>query len=208
MRLGKHSACARAAHTNTLWEPKMPTNNVVVAVIGLDQPGIIACVSSVMTRLGCNIVEMTQSTLHSQFAGIYLVRKPAELSNDALNEEIVSAVTAKRFKLGIVTRDYEEPAPHAQSVEPFVVSVYGPDRNDIVGTFAHMFGEQKINIEALRAFPIGDGSSMQVFEVSVPADLDTRSFHRMMIDRAKAMGLNLTMQHRAIFEAVHRVNIV
>ena len=49
---------------------------------------------------------------------------------------------------------------------------------------------------------------MQVFEVSVPTELDTRSLHRVMLERAKAMGLNLTMQHRAIFEAVHRVNVV
>lgn len=186
----------------------MPTNNVVVAVIGLDQPGIIACVSSVMTRLGCNIEEMTQSTLHNQFAGIYLVNKPADLTNEALNEAIEKAVSAKRMKLTIVTRDFEEPGDAVAEAEPFVVSVYGPDRNDIVSTFSHMFGEQRINIEALRAFPIGEGSSMQVFEVSVPTELDTRSLHRVMLERAKAMGLNLTMQHRAIFEAVHRVNIV
>lgn len=186
----------------------MQYNNVVVAVIGLDQPGVIACVSSVMTRLGCNIEEMTQSTLHQQFAGIYLVNKPVELTNEQLNGEIEHAVNAKKMKLTIVTRDYEEPSTAEVASEPFVVSVYGPDRNDIVGTFAHMFGEQKINIEALRAFPIGEGASMQVFEVSIPADLDTRSLHRVMLERAKAMGLNLTMQHRDIFEAVHRVNIV
>lgn len=57
----------------------MSNHEVVVAVIGLDQPGVIACVSSVITRLGCNIREMTQSTLHEQFAGIYLVDKPQEL---------------------------------------------------------------------------------------------------------------------------------
>ncbi len=186
----------------------MQYNNVVVAVIGLDQPGVIACVSSVMTRLGCNIEEMTQSTLHQQFAGIYLVNKPAELSNEQLNGEIERAVKAKKMKLTIVTRDYEEPPASEVTTEPFVVSVYGPDRNDIVGTFAHMFGEQRINIDALRAFPIGEGASMQVFEVEIPSDLDTRSLHRVMLERAKSMGLNLTMQHRDIFEAVHRVNIV
>ncbi len=186
----------------------MQNNNAVVAVIGLDQPGVIACVSSVMTRLGCNIEEMTQSTLHQQFAGIYLINKPVELTNETLNSEIERAVNAKKMKLTIVTRDYEEPQDTGLEVEPFVISVYGPDRNDIVGTFAHMFGEQKINIEALRAFPIGDGTSMQVFEVSIPTDLDTRSLHRVMLERAKAMDLHLTMQHRDIFEAVHRVNIV
>mgnify|MGYP000831235633 CR=1 FL=1 len=51
----------------------MSNHEVVVAVIGLDQPGVIACISSVITRLGCNIREMTQSTLHEQFAGIYPV---------------------------------------------------------------------------------------------------------------------------------------
>lgn len=186
----------------------MQYNNVVVAVIGLDQPGVIACVSSVMTRLGCNIEEMTQSTLHHQFAGIYLVNKPVELTNEQLNSEIEHAVRAKKMKLTIVTRDYEVPPAAETTSEPFVVSVYGPDRNDIVGTFAHMFGEQKINIEALRAFPIGEGTSMQVFEVSIPTDIDTRSLHRVMLERAKTLGLNLTMQHRDIFEAVHRVNIV
>lgn len=186
----------------------MPSNNVVVAVIGLDQPGIIACVAAVMTRLGCNIEEMTQSTLHNQFAGIYLVHKPAELSNETLNGAIEKAVQAKRMKLSVVTRDFEEHDSEPVDYEPFVVSIYGPDRNDIVATFSHMFGEQHINIEALRAFPISDNGSMQVFEVSVPTDLDTRSFHRVMLERAKSMGLNLTMQHRAIFEAVHRVNIV
>ena len=89
-----------------------------------------------------------------------------------------------------------------------MISVYGPDRIDIVGTFAHIFGEHRINIDALRAFPLAEGSSMQVFEVAIPKELDTRSLHRVMLERAKAMGLSLTMQHRDIFEAIHRVEIV
>ena len=186
----------------------MQNNNVVVAVIGLDQPGVVACVSAVLNRLGCNIEEMTQTTLHNQFAGIYLVNKPSELSKEELTTEIQKAVNAKKMHLSVTTRDYEEAKPAAYETEPFVVSVYGTDRNDIVGTFAHIFGEQQINIEALRAFPFGDGSSMQVFEVSIPVDIDTRSLHRVMLERAKSMGLNLTMQHRDIFEAVHRVAIV
>ena len=172
----------------------MSNHEVVVAVIGLDQPGVIACVSSVITRLGCNIREMTQSTLHEQFAGIYLVDKPQELSNETLNAEIEKAVALKKMRLTIVTRDYEEPSGEPVPSEPFVISVYGPDRNDIVATFSHIFGAQQIN--------------MQVFEVSIPTDLDTRSLHRVLLERAKSLGLSLTMQHRDIFEAVHRVTVI
>ena len=186
----------------------MSNHEVVVAVIGLDQPGVIACVSAVITRLGCNIREMTQSTLHDQFAGIYLVDKPDTVSNEMLNTEIEKAVALKKMRLTIVTRDYEEPTNAPLASEPFVISVYGPDRNDIVSTFSHIFGEQQINISSMRAFPIGEGSSMQVFEVTIPVDLDTRSLHRVLLERAKSLGVSLTMQHRDIFEAVHRVAVI
>lgn len=140
----------------------MTNHEVVVAVIGLDQPGVVACVSSVITRLGCNIREMTQTTLHDQFAGIYLVDKPESISNESLNAEIQKAIEHKKMKLAVVTR----------------------------------------------AFPIAEGSSMQVFEVDIPDDIDTRSLHRLLLERAKSMGLSLTMQHRDIFEAVHRITMI
>ncbi len=186
----------------------MPTNQILVAVIGRDQPGIVACVSSVLTRLDCNIIRMTQAALSSQFAGIYLVKRPEGMTNDNLTEELKKAAAAKKLSLSFITRDAETAAPMSETAEPFVISVYGPDRNDIVGTFAHIFGEQGINIEALQAFPLDDASSMQVFEVSIPKDLDTRSLHRVLLERAKSMNLHLTMQHRAIFEAVHRVEVI
>ena len=76
-------------------------NSALVAVIGLDQPGIVATVSSALTRLGCNIEEMTQSTLHDQFSGIYLLNKPEGLSNETLNEEISKALEARKFHLSL-----------------------------------------------------------------------------------------------------------
>jgi glycine cleavage system transcriptional repressor len=183
-------------------------NRVVVAVIGLDQPGVVACVSQVFTKLGCNIEEMTQTALQQQFAGIYIVDKPSELSNDALQAELTAATSAKHLRLTVVARDYEQPkSGEREPAEPFVISVYGQDRNDIVGTFSRIFGAQGINIDSLRAFSLGKDESMQVFEVSIPESIDTRSLHKVLLERAKGMQLHLTMQHRAIFEAVHRVAI-
>lgn len=50
--------------------------SIVVAVIGCDQPGVIAAATNTLTRLGCNVEEMTQSILRHQFASIFLVNKP------------------------------------------------------------------------------------------------------------------------------------
>ena len=71
-----------------------------------------------------------------------------------------------------------------------------------------IFAEQRINVEGLKAFRIEDDQSLQVFEVVIPEQVDTRSLHRIMGERAKRMGLRLSMQHAAIFEAIHRVRVV
>lgn len=183
-------------------------NSALVAVIGLDQPGIVATVSSALTRLGCNIEEMTQSTLHDQFSGIYLLNKPEGLSNETLNEEIRKALEARKFHLSLVIRDFEElPKDSVPESESYVVTIWGKDGNDIVSTFSRIMSEQRVNIHDLRAKPLGEGESVQIFEVSVPKVVDARALHRVMSERAKAMGLSLTMQHHLIFDAMHHIEI-
>lgn len=183
-------------------------NSALVAVIGLDQPGIVASVSSALTRLNCNIEEMTQSTLHDQFSGIYLVNKPDGLTNEQMKQEIEKGLERRRFRLSLVIRDYEQlPRENVPESDPFVVTIWGKDGNDIVSTFSRMMSEQRININDLRAKPLGNGESVQIFEVAVPKSVDVRALHRVMSDRAAAMGLTLTMQHRRIFDAMHHVDI-
>ena len=147
----------------------MKTKDILVSIIGLDEPGIVAATAETLTRLGCNIEQMTQTTLRDQFTAVYLVNKPEDIENKNIRLEI---------------------------------------RNDIIATFARIFAEQRINVEGLKAFRIEDDQSLQVFEVVIPEQVDTRSLHRIMGERAKRMGLRLSMQHAAIFEAIHRVRVV
>ena len=108
-------------------------DSIVVAVIGHDQPGVIATATATMTRLGCNVEEMTQSILRHQFASIFLVNKPEGLSNENIELEMMTAFKAKKFRLSLVIRDFEEQnAPQLSEGEPFVVSIWGKDRNDIM----------------------------------------------------------------------------
>ncbi len=183
-------------------------DSIVVAVIGCDQPGVIAAATTTLTRLGCNVEEMTQSILRHQFASIFLVNKPEGLANKHLEEEMMTAFRAKKFRLSLVIRDFETPGSTAERAgEPFVISIWGKDRNDIIAVFSNICAEQGINIEALRAFRIEEGQSLQVLEVSIPEGVDLRSLKSVMAERAHAMGLNVNVQHSQIFEAIHRVRV-
>lgn len=186
----------------------MKTKDILVSIIGLDEPGIVAATAETLTRLGCNIEQMTQTTLRDQFTAVYLVNKPEDIENKNIRLEIQTAYDAKKFHLTVSIRDVETAEGKAAAGEPFIVSIWGHDRNDIIATFARIFAEQRINVEGLKAFRIEDDQNLQVFEVVIPEQVDTRSLHRSMGERAKRMGLRLSMQHAAIFEAIHRVRVV
>ena len=59
----------------------MKTKDILVSIIGLDEPGIVAATAETLTRLGCNIEQMTQTTLRDQFTAVYLVNKPEDIEN-------------------------------------------------------------------------------------------------------------------------------
>ncbi|WP_337787628.1 glycine cleavage system protein R [Sutterella wadsworthensis] len=194
---------AQRAQTTEINDGLHRTN---VAVFGLDRPGIVAVASNALTRRGVNLEQVNQMALHGQFALMCVIQKPAGLSNEQIQQELEAEIARRKFDLAVMVIDFKAPTPQPES-EPYVVSVWGTDRNDIIANFSRIFAEQKINIESLRAFPIEDGMSLQVFEVSIPLNVDRRALHRVMIDRARAMNLRCNLQHRDIFEAIHRVKV-
>lgn len=186
------------------------TSRVVIAVIGLDMPGIVAAVSSVLTGFGCNLEQVSQVTLHGQFAMIGLASRAPGLTNDMLAERLREEVKVKNLHQSILVRDFEEPQCNVQAdSEPYVISIWGNDRNGIIAQFAQIFADHGINIEALRAFPVDPTNelSLQVFEVSMPLSIDRTAFMTMLHAKAKALDLRANMQHRDIFEAIHRVKV-
>ncbi len=184
-----------------------PTELVIVAVIGSDRPGIVACSSEIITREGCNIREMTQHAMLGQFASISLVDKPVSLSYESLKNDLEEGFRLRGYHLSVVTRPYENPVwERLPGTEPFVLSVWGRDRNDIIKEFSALCAERNVNIAGLRALPIENDESLQVFEVLVPADVDMRAWHEELIAKARSMGLKASLQHAHIFEAIHRVN--
>ena len=187
-------------------DPNRPyVSRVVVAIIGSDQPGVVARSAQVLTACHCNICEMTQQALRGQFACILLVDKPEGLSNEAIASGLTEAFKANGLHLSVVTRDYVNPVWEKQDAQPFVMSIWGPDRNDIITEFSAMCAAKGANIEGLRAFPIELGQSLQVIEVAVPAEVDLPAWHKELLAKAESMGLKLSMQHEHIFEAIHRV---
>ena len=185
-------------------------SKIVVSVIGLDCPGVVYTVSSTLSTLECNIEEVSQTILKNQFAAIFVANKPASLDNEIIHTSLSEAIEKRNMHLSVTIRDFEESKDHSSvESEPFVVTVDGEDRFEIISAFSKIFADQKVNIENLKALmPEDEKRALLVFEIALATDIDLNALRRTLKDKARTLGLQLSMQHRDIFEALHRVQPV
>ena len=193
--------------------------NIAVSILGPDRPGVVHLVSATLSGLRCNIGEISQTILQGQFAAIFIADMPDDVSQDKVHSTLVKAIAARDMSLSVIVRplredDGEAPFDGGPS-EPFVITVDGEDRLDMVSAFTRIFAEHKVNIENMKAvMPDAPESepaaaparrALLMFEVALPLSLDRSAFRRTLEDKARGMGLRVSMQHRDIFEALHRV---
>ena len=192
-------------------------SKIAVSILGIDCPGVVYLVSSTLSALQCNMEEISQTILKGQFAAIFIAEKPDALTEDKVHSELVKAIDARDMSLSVIVRSLDEKAVyHGEPGEPFVITVDGEDGLNVVASFTRIFAENKVNIENMKALmpdmpedqPDTRRRALQVFEISLPLSIDRTALRRTLEDKARDMGLRVSMQHRDIFEAVHRVKTI
>ncbi len=179
----------------------------VVFVLGPDRPGIIAAASQTLFELGCNLEDVSQTTLQSQFVGIFVAMPGPGSSEEALARALRDRLEPLGLFVHLRPVD-ETPAPAPAPAEPFVITTVGPDRPGLVAGIAGLLAGHGANITNLKAIARGELSRQEYvtyYEVDVPAQVDRQAFRAALRERARELGLDVNLQHREIFEQVHRV---
>lgn len=60
---------------------------IVISVLGQDRPGILAAVSRILFEQDCNIENVHQSILQSEFSGIFIAAIPDEMAIGVINKK-------------------------------------------------------------------------------------------------------------------------
>ena len=176
--------------------------------LGRDCPGVVASVSRILEESGCNIEEVTQTILSGEFAAIFVVAAP-ETDAENLRAKLSAGLEASKVDLSVLVR----PAIKGQwgqnlHCEPFVVTADGPDKPGLIAAMSRVFARHDVNIESLKAI-LGEGGAnhaLFVFEVMVPDAVDLGRLRRELSCEGQSRDLRVSVQHRDIFEAVHRVS--
>ncbi len=179
-----------------------------ISFLGKDGPGIVATVSQGLSSSRCNILQVTQTILGAEFAAIFIVDVPDDLTAEVLQSRLEAALRGDRHDISVLIRQASEGAWAEQSAcQPYVVTTDGEDGPGLIGTMARVFARHNINIDNLEAV-LGHGGATHalfVFEIQVPEDQDIGRLSREIQSAGRSLNLKVSIQHRDIFEAMHRI---
>ena len=126
-----------------------------VTIISKDRPGIVADVTEVLLKLGCNIEDSSCTMLGGDFAMILVVSHEKPFAKARLVDEFKGL----HERSGLVTQvrhlSEEEICPVKDEGELCLVSVYGSDRPGIVYRVTRSLADARVNITDLNTKLIG-----------------------------------------------------
>jgi glycine cleavage system transcriptional repressor len=183
-------------------------NKAILSILGRDRPGIVAGVARALTERNCNIENVSQTMLQREFAGIFIVTMPEGMSAAELHTAMASSLAA--MDLHVYTKPCKggEDDCFYKGFEPFVITTKGPDRKGLVAGISEVIARHGVNITNLQAvFKGGNdpGDNIMIYEVDLPAGFDHQVLAQDLRAKAEALHLEISIQHRNIFEALHRI---
>jgi glycine cleavage system transcriptional repressor len=160
------------------------------------------------------IEEITQTTLLGQFAGHFLVQAPEDLDNQILITHLKEKIQDEGFSASvtrIIGHGAQKPGEH---LDPYVLTITGPDSPGLIPGLTGTIASFDVNIDNFRSITISapdekagelPAPRVLVLELSVPSHLKKNVFRQALLLTAEEHGVEISLQHRDIFEAIHRL---
>ena len=183
-------------------------SKVVISVLGQDRPGIIALVSDALFCLDCNIENVSQTILQSEFSGIFIAEIPAVMSAEELRANLQQKAEHMGLHVFVKYLDVPKTVPAPKKTLPFVITTKGPDRRGLVAAITAIIARHHVNVTNLQAvFKGGDDPdrNIMIYEVDIPAETDQKALDAELREKGRELDLEISIQHRNIFETMNRI---
>jgi len=179
------------------------STTVMLTAVGRDRVGIVAEVSDLLFKLGCNLLDSSMTLLRGEFAIILMVDLPEGQSIEQLEAQLPAV--EERMGLSIHVRqlgedELKQPAPGGV---PHMISVYGADRPGIVSRITRKLADLGINITDVETKSTGEEPKpifVMLLEVSVPESLPTRAVESALKEASDGLGVDVSVQVLEVYE--------
>lgn len=167
-----------------------------LTIIGRDRPGIVAKVTEVLYRLGCNIADSSCTILGGQFAMILILSNP-DLHDQTDFDAAFAPLEADG--LSVFLRKLQPGGETAEKIdgEICMISVYGSDKPGIVYPVVKELGDRQINITDLNTKLVGSAQNpvyVMMIEAVLPAGLDIEDLSTVLNRLKKELQVDISVR--------------
>ena len=171
------------------------SNQLVIAAIGEDRPGLVDELSGWILESGCNIADSRMTVLGGEFAVLLLVEGKW---NNLARLEDQSEQMVDRLGMTINLKRTEQRQPQGAFL-PYAVDVVALDHPGIVHNLASFFSQRKINIEDLSTASYSAAhTGTLMFSVhmtlDVPADTHIAGLREEFLDFCDRLNLDAVIE--------------
>ena len=168
-----------------------------VTVISKDRPGIVADISEVLYRLGCNLEDSSCTMLGGDFAIILIVSHAKPFPKSRLGDEF--RLLHERTGLTVYVRALteEEVCPAKEEGELCLVSVYGSDRPGIVYRVTRALADRRVNITDLNTRLIGTREEpvyVLMLEAILPNGMAVEGLEHLLEKLKKELNVEISVR--------------
>jgi glycine cleavage system transcriptional repressor len=171
----------------------------ILTVVGKDRPGIVADVTEILYKWGCNLEDSSMSLLGRHFALLVLLSGEGEGLNERLQSEC-QRLTSKKNLIAFCSplHEMETPMPVRRPEPDYEIRLVGRDRAGIVYNTSKMLASQGINIVDLRTHlspaPKGDENVFtMIMGVTVPESIHRRQLREMLEDLSEELDVEISL---------------
>ncbi|MBF0201071.1 MAG: amino acid-binding protein [Desulfamplus sp.] len=206
---------------------------MIITIIGKDRPGIVAAVSGGLFQMDCNIQNVNQMILQNEFAGFFVVEPPEDMDISQIKEGL--SLKLEGMKLHVHADELSTPSHGSSSgnsrngkqvyggkdkrgnghyngngedEDIFLITTFGPDQKGLVAKITKIIASHNVNITNLKAvFKGGDEPSANImnYQVAMTPDNDQASLFRELREKAAELNLDISIQHKNIFEKINKI---
>ncbi len=175
----------------------MTTRRWIVTALGKDRPGIVAGVTQVLYRLGCNLEDSAMTRLEGEFAIMLIFSASASKSSETLLNAF--APLERRLSLVIHLKPLtakETNRPRSLGIR-HLISVYGADRAGIVFQVSDTLAHIGVNITDVHTHRSTGGKAslyLMLLEVEIPSRLSLASVEGKLKQLAKRLGVEVSVR--------------
>lgn len=184
----------------------------IVTALGKDRPGIVAGVTKILYRLGCNLEDSAMTRLEGEFTVMLIFSSPARrggkgaggparTAEAAIQKAFDPLARQMRLSVHLKPLSAQETTPPTKRGQPYVISVYGADRPGIVYRVSELLAKDGVNITDVHTHRSAPGAGrakdalyLLLLEVELPKRLALAALERKLHQLTKKLRVEVSVR--------------